>query len=281
MASSEWTEVISPERSLLSFRFGEVWRYRDLLWMFVVRDFVTLYKQTILGPLWLFVQPIFPALTFTVVFGVLAGISTDDVARPLFYLSGTICWGYFADCLKTSSMTFRTNQSIFGKVYFPRIVVPLSVAVSRLFRLGIQTTLFMIVFLAYFLAGSNLHPNAHLLLLPLVVILMAGLALGFGMLVSSMTTKYRDLIFLLNFGVQLLMYATPVIYPLSLMPEKWRWAIVLNPMTSLIETVRYAFFGIGAFRWEYLAYTAAFTVVLLTVAISVFNRTEKNFMDTV
>jgi len=281
MTSSHWTETIEPNNQLFSLRLRETWRYRDLLWMFVVRDFVTLYKQTILGPIWFFIQPIFTTLTFTVIFGMMAGISTDAIPKPLFYLAGIICWNYFSECFKTASMTFRDNQMIFGKVYFPRIVVPLSISVSRLIQFAIQFVLFLVVYVVYLTQGTTIQPNAYLLLLPVLLLLMAALALGFGMIVTSLTTKYRDLIFLLQFGIQIWMYATPVIYPLSLVSEKWRWLMALNPMTSIIEGFREGFFGTSSFQWDYFAMTCVLTLTILLLATAIFNRTEKNFMDTV
>ncbi len=281
MPSENWTEIIRPRDSLLSLRLGEVWRYRDLLWMFVIRDFVTFYKQTILGPLWFFIQPIFTTIVFTVIFGTVADIKTDAIPKPLFYLSGLILWNYFADCLTASSNTFRANQGVFGKVYFPRLVTPLAVVVSRLLKLCIQLTLFVVIYLFYVCRDTELHPNAGILLLPILVFFMAGLSLGFGFIITSMTTKYRDLAFLVGFGVQLWMYATPIIYPLSLVSEKYRWIMVLNPMTSVLEAFRWGVFGVSSFQWVYLLYSLGFMVCLLFLGIIVFNKTEKNFMDTV
>ena len=281
MPSENWTEIIRPRDSLLSLRLGEVWRYRDLLWMFVIRDFVTFYKQTILGPLWFFIQPIFTTIVFTVIFGTVAGIKTDAIPKPLFYLSGLILWNYFADCLTASSNTFRANQGVFGKVYFPRLVTPLAVVVSRLLKLCIQLALFVVIYLFYVCRDTELHPNAGILLLPILVFFMAGLSLGFGFIITSMTTKYRDLAFLVGFGVQLWMYATPIIYPLSLVSEKYRWIMVLNPMTSVLEAFRWGVFGVSSFQWVYLLYSLGFMVCLLFLGIIVFNKTEKNFMDTV
>ena len=276
-----WTEVIESRDRLLSLRLHEVWRYRDLLWMFVVRDFVTVYKQTILGPLWFFIQPVFTTIVFTVIFGRVAGISTDGIPKPLFYLSGLVLWNYFSECFTVSSSTFRSNQGVFGKVYFPRLVLPLSVVVSRLLKLGVQLSLFLLVYLVYLLRGADLHPNVGLLLVPVLVAVMAGLSLGFGFLITSLTTKYRDFAFLVGFGVQLWMYATPIIYPLSLVSEEYRWCIVFNPMTSVLEAFRFAVFGTSAFEWTHLLYTFCFTIVLLFAGIVVFSSTEKSFMDTV
>jgi lipopolysaccharide transport system permease protein len=277
-----WDNIIEPKRNLFSLNLGEVWKYRDLLLMFVKRDFVTIYKQTILGPLWFFIQPIFTALIYTFIFGNIANISTDGLPKILFYMSGTICWNYFADCLNKTSTVFRDNQNIFGKVYFPRLITPLSIVVSGLLKLGIQLLLF-ICFLVfyYFFSDVNIHLNIEILLFPFLIILMGALGLGLGMIITSLTTKYRDLVFLLQFGVQLLMYATPVIYPLSSMPEKYKWIIALNPMTSIIETFRYAVLGQGSFSWIYLSYTFIFTLIILAIGTLIFNKTEKDFMDTI
>lgn len=280
--SEGWTEVITARDRLLTLRLGELWRYRDLLWMFVVRDFVTMYKQTILGPIWFFIQPIFTTMTFTVIFGMIAGIQTDGIPKPLFYLSGLVCWSYFSDCLSHTATTFSGNQILFGKVYFPRIVKPISVAVSQLMKGAIQFSLFLVVYFIYMVRGVEFAPNAGLMLIPVLVVLMAILSLGIGMIISSMTTKYRDLVFLLDFGIQLWMYATPVIFPLSIVGEKYKFYLLMNPMTSIIEAFRYSFFGgSSAFRWEYLGYSAIVAIGLLLIGVIVFNRTEKNFMDTV
>jgi lipopolysaccharide transport system permease protein len=277
----QWTEVIQPETSLLDLKLKDVWRYRDLLVMFVRRDFVATYKQTILGPIWFFIQPILTTLTFTLIFGKIAQISTDGIPMMLFYLAGITLWNYFAECLNKTATVFRDNASIFGKVYFPRLVMPLSIVLSNLVRLGIQFFLFLCVW-AYFVATSaNVHPNGFLLLFPLLIILLGGLALGFGMIISALTTKYRDLVFLLTFGVQLLMYATPIIYPLSTISSKYLWLIRLNPMTSIVENFRYGFLGSGHPELAGLLYTTAFTAVTLAVGTIIFNKIERGFMDTV
>lgn len=278
---SQWDTVITPENRLFSLNLREVWRYRDLLLLFVRRDFVAQYKQTILGPLWYFIQPLLTTIMFTIVFGKLAGISTDGIPPMLFYLAGVTNWNYFADCLKKTSNTFISNQGIFGKVYFPRLVVPLSIVTSNLIKYGIQLLMFFGFYLYFFAQGANLQFNSAAWLFPWLVILLAGLGLGFGLIITSMTTKYRDLVFLLSFGIQLAMYATPVIYPLSEVPADYQWLAVLNPMTAVIETFKYGFLGKGTFEWAYLAYSTGFMVVLLLGGIAVFNRTEKNFMDTV
>ncbi len=278
---TEWTEIIEPQSYMFDLKLREVWRYRDLLLLLVRRDFVATYKQTILGPVWFFLQPILTTLTFTLIFGRIAGLSTDGLPMMLFYMAGVTMWNYFAECLNRTATVFKDNASVFGKVYFPRLVMPLSIVVSNLVKLGIQFILFLGFWGFYLAAGANVQPNAALLLFPVLILLMGGLGLGFGMIISAMTTKYRDLVFLLTFGVQLLMYATPVIYPLSTIGEKYKWLILANPMSSIIETFRYGFLGTGTFNWGYLAYSAGFTVVVLLLGTVIFNRVEKSFMDTV
>lgn len=278
---SEWTLEIKPVSGWFNFHLRDVWKYRDLLFMFVRRDFVSVYKQTILGPFWFFLQPVLTTITFTIVFGNIAKIPTDGIPPILFYMSGIVCWGYFSDCLTRTSSTFIVNANIFGKVYFPRLVTPLSNVISLLMKFGIQMTL-LVCFLLYFkLNGSDVNPNMYILLTPYLILLMAGLGLGSGIIVSSLTTKYRDLTFLVSFGVQLLMYATPVIYPLSALPEKYKWIVLMNPMTSIVDTFRFAFLGAGSFNPGNLLYTTVFVIIILTLGIIVFNRVEKTFMDTV
>jgi len=280
--NKDWDIIIEPKKRLFSLNLKEVWQYKDLLYMFVKRDFVTIYKQTILGPLWFFIQPIFTAIIYTFIFGRVAGISTDGLPQILFYMSGTVCWSYFQDSFNKTATVFKDNQNIFGKVYFPRLITPLSIVTSGLLKLGIQLLLYISVLVFYTSTGNfDLNIQLEILLFPFLIMMMAGLALGFGMIITSFTTKYRDLIFLLQFGVQLLMYATPVIYPLSAMPEKYKWLIVLNPMTSIIETFRFGTLGEGSFNWAYIAYTAVFTFIILTIGTVVFNKTEKDFMDTI
>jgi lipopolysaccharide transport system permease protein len=278
----KWTEIIAPESNLLDLKLREVWKYRDLLVMFVRRDFVATYKQTILGPIWFFIQPILTTLTFTFIFGRIAGLSTDGKPMILFYMAGITLWNYFSECLNKTATVFRDNANIFGKVYFPRLVMPLSIVLSNIVRLGIQFGLFLVFWgYYYFFTTSNVQPHITILLLPLLVVLLAALALGFGMIISAMTTKYRDLIFLLTFGVQLLMYATPIIYPLSSIGENYRWLIQLNPLTSIIETFRYGFLGSGVFNIYSLCYTTVFTLITLGIGTIVFNKVERGFMDTV
>ncbi len=277
----QWDFRITPASAWFNFNWKELYRYKDLLWLFVRRDFVTVYKQTILGPLWFFIQPILTTIIFTVVFDGIAGISTDGVPPVLFYMSGVIAWNYFAECLNKTSNVFTVNASIFGKVYFPRLIVPVSIVISGLLKLAIQLVLLMAIWLYFYKQSAPIELNEFILLLPFLVILMAGLGLGAGIIISSLTTKYRDMQFLVMFSVQLLMYASPVIYPLSSVSGKLKLVILANPMTSVIETFRYMFLGKGLFEWVYLAYTSGFVCVLLIAGIIVFTRVEKNFMDTV
>jgi len=277
-----WTLIIRPQQKLWSVDFKEIWRYRDLIALFVKRNIVIQYKQTILGPLWYIIQPVLTVIMNMVVFGGIAGMSTDGIPQILFYLAGNVCWFYFSDCLNQTSKTFTDNQAIFGKVYFPRMVVPISTVLSNLLRFGIQIGLFVVLYLYYFCVGTTVSPNWYVLLFPVFVLLLAGLGLGFGILVSSMTTKYRDLTILFTFIVQLWMYATPIVYPLSMVPEgKLRMLILANPMTPVIEVFKYATLGQGYFSWTALGYSFAFMTVLLVVGIVVFNKVQRSFMDTV
>lgn len=277
----QWTEIIGPSNNIFTLNLKDVWRYRDLLSLLVRRDFVSYYKQTVLGPIWFFLQPLLTTITFTIIFSKIAGISTDGMPPVLFYLAGTTLWNYFSECLNRTSTVLRDNATIFGKVYFPRLVMPLSIIISNLVKLGIQITLFLIVWAYFLVTDSHVHPDFAILLLPLLIIIMGALGLGLGMIVSSLTTKYRDLVFLLTFGVQLLMYATPVIYPVSTINSKYKWLIEANPMTSIIETFRYGFTGVGSFSWAALGYSIVVTTFILLAGIIVFNKVEKSFMDTV
>ena len=277
-------EIITPKKHLLDVNLKEIWSYRDLLFLFVRRDFVSVYKQTVLGPIWFFIQPLFTTLIFTLIFGKLASIPTDGLPQILFYMCGITCWNYFAECLNKTSNTFTMNAGIFGKVYFPRLVLPMSIVISNLFKFCIQFLLFGGFLIYYLNTGANIHPNLHILLLPFFLILMAGLGFGFGIFISSLTTKYRDFQFLIMFGVQLFMYATPIVYPLSLAKEKlgtYSWIALANPMTSIIEAMKYAFLGQGEFNWMYLGYSTIFMLILLFVGVITFNKVEQNFMDTV
>ena len=276
-----WSLIISPQRNLFDLRLGELWRYRDLVMLFVRRDFVSVYKQTILGPLWYLIQPLLTTITFTVIFGNIAKLPTDGLPQFLFYMSGTVTWTYFATCLTKTSEVFVQNANLFGKVYFPRLAVPVSILISNLITLGIQFLFFLGFVLFFGLSGSDIRPNWWILFSPLLVIIMAGLGLGFGIIISSLTTKYRDLRFLIQFGVQLLMYATPVIYPTSTISARFQWILKLNPMTPIVETFRYAFLGAGSVHPLDLLYSAVFMIFVVVLGAVMFNRVEATFMDTV
>jgi lipopolysaccharide transport system permease protein len=277
-----WSLVIEPQRSLLDLRLRELWHYRDLVLLFVRRDFVAVYKQTVLGPLWYLIQPLLTTITFTFIFGQVASLPTDGLPQFLFYMSGTVVWAYFAECLNKTSNTFVQNAHLFGKVYFPRMAVPVSVLLSNLITFLIQFALFL-AFVMYFAArGTAISLNwLWIALSPLLILMMAGLGLGFGVIISSLTTKYRDLRFLVQFGVQLLMYATPVIYPVSSIPERFQWAILANPMTPIVEAFRYAFLGAGTVDLYHLIYSFVFMLVVVFLGSVIFNRVEQTFMDTV
>jgi len=279
--SEKWDLVIGPKRGWLDFNLKDIWLYRDLVFHFVRRDFVAFYKQTILGPLWYIIQPLLTTLVFTVIFGKVARISTDGVPPFIFYLSGTVAWGYFSSCLKETSDTFITNSKIFGKVYFPRLTVPLSVVIINLVKFGIQFLLFL-GFLVYFIKiKAPINPNLFILLLPVLMLQMAILSLGTGILISSMTTKYRDMKFLVGFGIQLWMYATPVVYPVSVVPERFRFFYMLNPVASIVETFRHSFLGTGKVNGVDILISWAVTMLLLFSGVILFNRVDKTFMDTV
>ncbi len=277
----QWTRIIQPRRGLLSVPIDEIWGYRDLLLLLVRRDFVALYKQTVLGPIWFIIQPVMMTIVFTIVFGNIANISTDGIPHTVFYLAGITMWTFFADAFTKTSETFITNASIFGKVYFPRVIVPLSVVLSGLLKFAVQFTI-LIAFVAYFAATTEVvQPTWAVLLLPVLLLMMGTLGLSLGMIISALTTKYRDLRFLMQFGVQLLMYATPVIYPVSALPDTYRIYIMANPITPIVEAFRYAFVGRGDFDPMHLAYSGGVILVLLIAATVIFNQVEKNFMDTV
>lgn len=279
--NEEWTMIIRPQRHWLDLRLGEVWQARDLILIFFWRDFVAVYKQTILGPLWYLVQPLMTTIIFTVIFGNLARLPTDGLPQFLFYMSGMVTWRYFASCLNQTSNTFTANAGIFGKVYFPRLVVPVSLLLSNLVAFAIQFGLFL-AFMAYFMvSGAAIRPNGWILLTPLLLLMMAGLGLGFGIIVSSLTTRYRDLQYLVGFGAQLLMYATPVVYPLSLVPDRYRWLVLANPMTSIVESFRFAYLGAGTVDMAQLLYSFVLMVAILLLGLLLFNRVERTFMDTV
>lgn len=276
-----WDLIISSNNSRFNFNFSELWRYRDLLFLMVKRDFISFYKQTVLGPLWFFIQPLFITITYTIVFGRLAGITTDGLPAPLFYMVGIVTWSYFAESLTKTSTVFRDNASIFGKVYFPRLIMPISIVVSSLVKYAIQLLLLLIVICFYLFKGVEFSPSIYILLFPVIIFLMAAQALGLGMIISAMTNKYRDLSFLLVFGIQLLMFATPIIYPLSSVPSKYQCLLSLNPMAQIVETARLGLLGRGSFTWLNFVYTIFITLLILFSGILIFNKVEKNFIDTV
>ncbi|MBP5771641.1 MAG: ABC transporter permease [Bacteroidaceae bacterium] len=274
--------IITPYHKLWNVDFRELWRYRDLIELFVKRNIVVQYKQTVLGPLWYLIQPVLTVIMNMIVFGGIAKMSTDGIPQPLFYMAGNVCWFYFADCLNQTSSTFTTNQQMFGKVYFPRLVVPIATVLSNLLRFGIQLALFVVMWIWFFAKGVDITLNWTLVLIPLLVIMLAGLGLGFGILISSMTTKYRDLTILFTFVVQLWMYGTPIVYPLSMVTDPTlRACILANPLTAVIEAFKYATLGQGYFSWGALGYSFAFMAVLLILGVVVFNKVQRSFMDTV
>lgn len=279
--TDDWTLVIKPKKRLLDLDLKGLWRYRDLWYMYVRRDIVTFYKQTILGPLWFLIQPVLTTIMYMFVFGGLAKISTDGAPQPLFYLSGIMLWNYFSDSFNASSNVFTNNASVFGKVYFPRLVVPLAGLTSNLLKLLIQLVLFILVYIGYRIAGVQLPIRPALLLFPLLVLLLAFHALSWGLIISSVTSKYRDLKFLVAFGLQLFMYATPIIYPLSVATGRIRTALELNPLTPIFEAFKYGCLGCGTLSWGGLLYSTVFMLVMLFISLIVFNRVERNFMDTV
>ncbi len=277
-----WTTVIKPHSKLWEIDFKEIWKYKDLWAMYIKRDITTMYKQTILGPLWFLIQPAITTIMYMVVFGGIAGIPTDGIPQPLFYLAGICIWQYFADCLNKTSATFLSNAGVFGKVYFPRIIAPMASVTSNLVKFGVQLFLFLIVYIYFVIQGTNVHPNITILLFPVLVFMLAGFGLGFGMIVSSLTTKYRDLTILFSFIVQLWMYGTPVIYPLSTITnEKLLLAMKLNPITAIVETFKYSTLGAGTFSWYLLGYSFLFMVVVFFIGLVMFNREQRSFMDTV
>lgn len=283
-AEENWDIEITPSNNLFSLGLKSVWHYRDLLVLLVRRDFVSFYKQTILGPLWFFVQPVITILIYNLVFNNLANIGTDTIPGPIFYLSGIILWNYFSDCLTKTSTVFRDNAGLLGKVYFPRFIMPLSIVLSNLIRFMVQFILFVILLVVYHFRGSPVAPNVYILLFPLLMVIIAALGLGLGMIVSAVTTKYRDLAFVIAFGVPLLQYTTSVIFPLSVAILKYpaySWVIKFNPITAVIEAFRYGFLNKGSFSWELLGYSSLVTVIILFAGIVIFNKVEKTFVDTV
>ena len=272
--------MIESRHSLFDINLKELWHYRDLLVLFVRRDFVTVYKQTILGPLWFFIQPLLTTITFTIIFGNVAQLSTDGAPKIVFYMAGITLWGYFSTCLTTVSGVFNANAGIFGKVYFPRLIMPLTIVISNLMKFGVQFLLF-ICFVIYFTLQNQIQPNNWIMLTPLIIVLMALISMGIGLILSSMTTKYKDLNQLIGFGVQLFMYATPVIYPSSSVPLDYQWVVELNPLVGLFDYMRFAYLGVGEFTILDLVYPSIFSIVILAIGVLVFNKTQKTFMDTV
>jgi lipopolysaccharide transport system permease protein len=277
----QWTTIIRPVSGWFSFNLAELWRYRDLIALFVKRDLTANYKQTILGPLWFLIQPLFSTLVFTVIFGKIAKIPTDDMPPMLFYMSGIVAWNYFSSCMTNTANTFTANAGIFGKVYFPRLAVPVSVVIINLTTFAIQFSLFLCFLVYFMLRGAPIHPSAWILLTPLLIVQMGVLGLGIGIMISSLTTKYRDLAMAVGFGTQLWMYATPIVYPMSQIPEKWQWLYMLNPVAPVIETFRFAFLGAGSINLNALLISLGITMTLFAIGIVLFSRIEKTFMDTV
>jgi lipopolysaccharide transport system permease protein len=278
--NNEWSLVISPKSKWFDFNLREIWEYKDLIAIFVRRDIISVYKQTVLGPAWFLLGPIFTVITYVFVFSEIANISTDGIPAPLFYLAGTTLWNYFSTCFNSTSSTFLTNAAVFGKVYFPRLVSPISVIISNLLKFFIQFIMF-IGFWVYYFVNGQIEPNLTILFFPLLIILMGGIALGVGIIFSSLTTKYRDLSYFITFGISLMMYATPIIYPSSAIPEKFSWFLKINPIAPIIETFRYGFTGEGSHSIFGLIYSFSFMLLVLFLGIIIFNRTEKTFMDTV
>ncbi|WP_405605402.1 ABC transporter permease [Polaribacter sp. Asnod1-A03] len=290
MEKKDWLFEITPKNNLLDLNLKEVWRYRDLLFLFVKRDIVTVYKQTVLGPLWYLIQPLFTSIIFTLVFNNIAGISTGNIPPFLFNLAGITIWNYFKECLIATSDTFKKNEAIFGKVYFPRVIMPMSVVISNLLKFGIQVFIFVCFYIYYYYKGSSISPNKYILFLPFLIIIMGMIGLGLGMIISSMVTKYRDLTFLVSFGVQLLMYLSAVMYPLDLMREKlisikegtdYSWIVDINPIAHLIEFGRFILLDSGTFSFFGIIYTIIFAIIIFFLGILIFNKTEKTFIDTI
>ncbi|HTC00548.1 MAG TPA: ABC transporter permease [Ferruginibacter sp.] len=281
MPDEKWDMIIEPQNHLFDLKLKDVWHYRDLLLLLVRRDFVSFYKQTILGPLWFFIQPLFTTIIYTFIFSNLAHISTQDIPGPLFYMAGITAWNYFSDCLTKTSTVFKDNSDVFGKVYFPRLIMPLSIVLSNLIKFAVQMLMFFIMMGFFAFKGGSFHVTIYVFLFPLLVIQMALLGLGSGMIISALTTKYRDLTFLVSFGVQLLMYGTTVVYPLTSAPEKYKWLIALNPLTAIIEAFRSGFLGKGSFTWQSLGMSGLITLIIASIGIIIFNKVERNFIDTV
>lgn len=284
MKKDEWLFEITPKTSLLDLNFKEIWQYRDLLFLFVKRDVITLYKQTILGPLWYIIQPLFTSIIFTLVFNNIANISTGEVPSFLFNLAGVTAWSYFRECLVNTSDTFKKNENIFGKVYFPRVIMPMSIVVSNLLKFGIQLSIFIFFYVIYVFKGMHVAVSFELLYIPFLILSMGMLGLGLGMTISSMVTKYRDLTFLVSFGVQLLMYLSAVMYPLEIVKEKMpevSWIVEYNPMTTVIETFRNIVLGSNPVAIMDIIYMIGISFVIFLIGLVIFNKTEKSFIDTI
>lgn len=279
--NTNWTQIIQPPSGWFDLHLKELWRYRDLIILFVRRNFVAAHKQTILGPFWYLLQPIFSTLAFTIIFGTIAKLPTDGLPPMIFYMSGIVTWNYFSGCLNLTANTFVGNAGIFGKVYFPRLTVPISAVTTNLLQFAIQFGLFLAFMIYFYSRGASINPNWWILFTPFLILQMASLGLGVGIIVSSLTTKYRDLSFLVGFGVQLWMYATPIIYPLSAVPPRWQWLMAINPMSTIVETFRYAFLGAGSLRPYHMLLSGSIILFLLAGGIIIFSRVEKTFMDTV
>lgn len=282
--TNEWLFEITPKNKFFSLNLKEVWQYRDLLLLFVKRDVITVYKQTVLGPLWYLIQPLFTSITFTIIFNNVAGIDTGSIPPFLFNLAGIMVWNYFTSCLNGTSDTFKSNAGIFGKVYFPRIITPLSVVISNLIKFGIQFLIFVIFYIIYYFKGADLNVNSFVLFFPVLIIIMGILGLGLGMIISSMVTKYRDFSYLVGFGIQLLMYLSAVMYPMELIKEKlpkYGWIVEYNPLAYIIETARYMLLGVGEISVLGLCYTLGVTIAVFFTGLLIFNKTEKSFIDTV
>jgi len=277
----QWTSVIEPNSGWFDVNLQEIWRYRDLIKMFVKRDFIAFYKQTILGPLWFLIQPLFTTIVFTIVFGQIAKLPTGGVPPILFYLSGIVVWSYFASCVTKTADTFVANAGIFGKVYFPRMVMPISIVITNILSFGIQLFLFLTILIIFWVRGLDVNPTIWILAIPILLLQMACLGLGCGIIVSSLTTKYRDLSLLVGFGVQLWMYATPVVYPSSMVTGPLSWLLIMNPMTAIVELFRYGFLGGQLIPLWYWGVSLGMTFFLLFTGVVLFNKVEKNFMDTV
>lgn len=279
--NEKWTTIIKPKTKLLDLNLKELIQYKDLIVMFVKRDFKTMYKQTILGPLWIIINPMLTTVMFTIVFGGIANISTDGMPQFIFYMAGNTIWAYFSTCLTKTANTFINNSAVFGKVYFPRLVTPISTVISGLINFGVQFAMFVAFVMFYAVTTNTVQPNLYILLTPVLLLLIAMLALGFGIIISSLTTKYRDLAVLVSFGVQLWMYATPIVYPISQIPAKWSRLMLLNPVAPIVETFRYAFLGCGSIPWFYLGISVITTLIVLFIGIVLFNKVQKTFMDTI